>query len=189
MIPPRQAFVVLRHGETDANRDRIIAGRSEAQLTPAGRSAARALAQWHWPVPLRLFVSPQQRAADTAALAFPDHSAQVLSGLRERDWGVFEGQPVGNLPPREATPRDGEPWADMVARVDAALGVALDQSAADQALAVLVAHSGVIRALRLLCGASPHGPSPHNTTPYLFVRHATGWHEHRPDKKDKTWIV
>jgi probable phosphoglycerate mutase len=180
MTLSKQPFVLIRHGQTDANRDERIAGRTEAQLTQSGRAAANALATWRWPKDIVVFASPQQRAMDTAQLAFPDHKPTVLDGLRERDWGVFEGCPIAELPSREDTPEGGEAWADMLLRVHASISAAQVSCG----LPVLVAHSGVIRAARLLTGGTPHGPSPINTRPYLFQPNASGWREIIPDE---TW--
>ena len=175
MTLPHLPFIVIRHGETDANRDGWIAGRIEAQLTQAGRAAAQGLAQWHWPANIALFVSPQHRARQTAQLAFPNRQFVTLEGLRERDWGVYEGRPVVQAPPRETTPEAGEAWAAMIARVAAAITQA--QELAAGAHPVLVAHSGVIRAARHLTCGSAHGGAPANTTPYLFEPHAGRWRE------------
>ena len=184
---PPLPFVVIRHGETDANRDALVAGRIEAQLTPAGRAAAQALAGWIWPREIALFSSPQHRARDTAGLAFPQRTPILLEDLRERDWGIFEGRPIAELPPREETPEGGEPWPQMLARVSRALAQA--QAQAKGAPPILVAHSGVIRAVRHLTSGSPHGPSAANTTPYLFAPDAHGWKEQKLTEKDRQWIA
>ncbi len=184
---PPLPFVVIRHGETDANRDALVAGRIEAQLTPAGRAAAQALAGWIWPREIALFSSPQQRARDTAGLAFPLRTPILLEDLQERDWGLFEGRPIAHLPPREETPEGGEPWPQMLARVSRA--VAQAQAQAKGALPILVAHSGVIRAVRHLTSGSPHGPSAANTAPYLFAPAAHGWQEQKLPEKDRQWIA
>ncbi|MDF2141740.1 histidine phosphatase family protein [Paenirhodobacter sp. CAU 1674] len=187
MIDPRRPFVLIRHGQTDANRDGLIAGRIEAQLTEAGRAAARALAGRPWPAAIALFISPQARARETALLAFPGRMPVILGGLRERDWGQFEGRPIHEMPAREATPEGGEPWPAMLARVGGAIRAAQDRAGA--ALPVLVAHSGVIRAARQLTGGSAHGPSPANTTPHLFRPTAAGWCEEILTEKDRIWTA
>jgi len=177
---PRVPFCVIRHGETDFNRDGRVAGRSDAMLTVAGRCAASRLATLDWPGAIRLYCSPQTRARDTAALAFPDLTPVVLSDLRERDWGDLEGAPVSQLGPRDATPPGGEPWPEMCARVARALQQVLaghDPAHPDPALPVLVAHSGIIRATRLLTGGTAGGPSPANAVPHLFLPAGTGWRE------------
>lgn len=184
---PQRAFLLIRHGQTDANRDGLIAGRTEAELTDAGRAGARALAPWSWPR-IALYVSPQSRARETAALAFPDLPATVIEGLRERDWGLFEGRPVSDLPPREATPEAGEGWADFLMRVQQALteGIA---AAPASCLPVFVAHSGVIRATRSLTGGTPLGPSARNTTPILYSPDPAGWTETDLTGATLPWIA
>ena len=174
----RKSFVLIRHGQTDANRDRIIAGRLEAQLTEQGRAAARALSDRPWPADLHLVSSPQARARETAGLAFPDLPLHLHPGLRERDWGRLEGQPIALQPPRLSTPEEGESWQALLDRVAAALNDCL--LAAGDALPVLVAHSGVIRAARALTGGDFQGESAPNTTPLLFSPGAMGgWTESR----------
>lgn len=166
MILPTKDFCLIRHGETDANRDGLIAGRTEAQLTQAGIAAAKLLARFPWPVAIAVFTSPQDRTCTTAKLAFPTRPVQVVPDLRERDWGRFELRPLAELPPRIATPADGEGWEPLLARIAGALCLCMEQ--AGSALPVIVAHSGVIRAARALTGGDFTGPSAANTTPLLF---------------------
>nr|WP_240989505.1 histidine phosphatase family protein [Salipiger mangrovisoli] len=178
---------MIRHGQTDANRDGLIAGRIEARLTGEGRAAAARLADWPWPGSLALYVSPQDRARHTARLAFPGLAFRVLPGLRERDWGRYEGHPVATLPPREATPEGGESFAALLARVAASITEGL--AASGEALPVFVAHSGVIRAARALTGGTAHGPSAANTTPLLFRPCPAGWQNSQLSRKDLAWTV
>ena len=63
------------------------------------------------------------------------------------------------------------------------------QAQAKGALPILVAHSGVIRAVRHLTSGSPYGPSAANTTPYLFAPDAHGWKEQKLTEKDRQWIA
>jgi broad specificity phosphatase PhoE len=168
VITTDRPFVLIRHGQTDANRDGIIAGRLEAQLTEAGREAAEALAALPWEGPLAVFSSPQKRAHQTAALAFPEADILLHEGLRERSWGDLEGRPTGLQTPREATPPGGESWAELQARVAATITDCLTRSPRGH-LTVLVAHSGIIRATRAVTGGDAGGPSPANTLPLLFA--------------------
>ena len=124
---------------------------------------------------MTVFTSPQRRARDTARLAFPQHEALVLDGLRERDWGRVEGRPISDAPPRLETPEGGEAWQEVVERVAKAVSTAVALS--EGRLPVLVAHSGVIRALRQITGRSAQGPSPANATPCLFTPTDRGWTE------------
>jgi broad specificity phosphatase PhoE len=172
---PRRPFAIIRHGETDANRDRIIAGRTEARLTDRGRRAAASLAGQAFGQPIVLFTSPQARARETATLAFPYLTAYVVEDLRERDWGVFEGRSIADLPPRTSTPDGGESWEAMLARMAAAIGLCIDLAGGN--LPVIVAHSGVVRAARALTGHDATGPSAPNTVPLLYAPASGSWHE------------
>lgn len=163
---PARPFVLIRHGETTANRDQIIAGRLEVELTEKGRAQARALRALAWDEPLAVFTSPMARARETAALAFPAHPATQHPGLKERDWGIFEGRPLPDLPPRDTTPEDGEGWRRMILRVHAALTTCLIEAVPN--LPVVICHSGVIRATRLLTGQSTAGTRAPNAHPIHF---------------------
>jgi broad specificity phosphatase PhoE len=189
VILPHRRFVVIRHGQTDANRNARIAGRLEAQLTAAGRAGALDLARWSWPSEIAVFSSPQTRARETADLAFPDHAITTLADLRERDWGIFEGRPIADLPPRFATPEGGEAWAAVLDR--AARAVRLACEAAGDRLPVLVAHSGIIRALRHLTGGSAAGPTALNAWPNHFIPSGTPttWRVEIPDWTETPWIA
>lgn len=171
---PSRPFCLIRHGETDANCKGIIAGRLEAQLTPFGQAQARQIAMLLWDQPL-LFSSPQNRAVETALLAFPGLETTRIPDLRERDWGDLEGRPLSAMIPREDTPENGEAWQDMLIRVHRGLMRALLDPRVG--LPVLVAHSGTIRAIRRLTGGTEHDHRPLNATPLLFTPAAGGWQE------------
>ena len=165
-LPP-QSICLIRHGETTANRDSIIAGRLDVALSDRGRAQARALQAHHWPADIALFSSPLQRAQETCRLGFPDLEFHCHAGLRERDWGSFEGQPLAELPPREGRPEGGEDWSEMITRV--ALAITTCCAQAKGRLPVLVCHSGVIRSTRLLMGQQNSGARPPNAHPISFV--------------------
>ena len=163
---PARPFVLIRHGETTANRGQIIAGRLDVALTDHGRAQAQALQDLRWDQPLALFASPLSRARDTAALGFPGQTVTLHPGLRERDWGVFEGRSLADLPPREATPEEGEGWQAMILRVHAALTACMIEAGPN--LPVMICHSGVIRATRLLTGQPDVGARAPNALPLHF---------------------
>lgn len=164
---PRVPFVFIRHGETDANRAGVIAGSSEPPLNETGQAQARAIAplmaqgNWH-----AVFVSPQERARQTAELALPGIPAKVLDGLRERHWGDLEGRTVSAVCPRFETPPNGEGFDAMCQRVSVAMQQALADVGDD--LTVIVAHSGVARCILLMTGFKADGPRVPNATPILF---------------------
>ncbi len=89
---------LIRHGETDWNRQQRWQGQSDTPLSDQGIAQARALAE-------RLaqeqfdgvFSSDLKRAADTARLALPDCDLLTDIRLREMDFGEFEGKSYHDL--------------------------------------------------------------------------------------------
>ncbi|MEP3685740.1 MAG: histidine phosphatase family protein [Sulfitobacter dubius] len=165
---PSRSFCLIRHGETTANADEIIAGVTDVPLTQLGRDQAHTLSHRTWPESIAIFASPMSRAQHSAELAFPGRAVKLNYGLRERDWGVFEGQPLSEQPVREDTPDQGESWPDMLMRVHTTI---LEICAASPAaLPVLVCHSGIIRAARVLWTTGDVGQRPPNAIPLLFEK-------------------
>ncbi|MEZ4699528.1 MAG: histidine phosphatase family protein [Rhodothermales bacterium] len=89
---------LVRHGETDFNRQRIVQGRGvDVPLNETGRLQAGALARRAATLELdAIFASTLTRAGETADIvAEAVGAAQVhrLSDLEEMSWGVYEGRP------------------------------------------------------------------------------------------------
>lgn len=165
---PSRSFCLIRHGETTANADQIIAGITDVPLTRLGRHQAGLLSNRIWPESISLYVSPMSRAQHTARLAFPGRTFKLHGGLRERDWGVFEGQPLSEQPLGEDTPKRGESWPDMLMRVETTI---IEICAASETmLPVLICHSGIIRAARTLWTTGNVGERPPNAIPLLFEK-------------------
>ncbi|HYM15088.1 MAG TPA: histidine phosphatase family protein [Dehalococcoidia bacterium] len=85
-------LVLLRHGETEHNRDGLTLGRYDAPLTERGRAQARAVATSFTTPPDALYSSPLARAAETAA-AIAAHTAVAVTvavDLTEMDVGEME---------------------------------------------------------------------------------------------------
>lgn len=165
---PSRSFCLIRHGETTANADEIIAGVTDVPLTQMGRDQACVLSNRMWPDPIMIYASPKSRAQHTARLAFPGREFTVHDGLRERHWGVFEGQPQSEQPIREGTPDLGESWPDMLMRVRTTITEIC--AASEAMLPVLVCHSGIIRAARVLWTTGDVGQRPPNAIPLLFEK-------------------
>lgn len=176
--PVVRPFVFMRHGRTEANAAHLICGRTDVSLSEEGEAQARAaqalLRPHDWSC---VVVSAALRAQQTAALAVPGVPQWVVPELGERDWGALEGLPVEQLCAYTDTPPDGEPWADFLARVNRGLSMAL--AAVPRPL--IVAHSGVWRALRHQWQGSPAGERVANAQP-LWVQPpqaAQPWHWQR----------
>lgn len=87
-------LIVIRHGETEWNREKRMQGTTDTQLSDVGRSQAQALGRR---LAARsfgaLYSSDLSRARDTA-LAIAEHTGiEVVTDprLQERRFGIFEG--------------------------------------------------------------------------------------------------
>jgi broad specificity phosphatase PhoE len=153
-------IVLVRHGQTDANRAGLLLGRADPPLTERGRqqatAVAAALAQEAEPL---VFVSPLQRARETAA-RIEDATgapATVDDRLLELDYGEWDGRRVADIPAdttqrwrTDATfaPPGGESLAALHQRVAPFAVEALD-TARDRTV-IVVSHVSPIKAL-ILC--------------------------------------
>jgi probable phosphoglycerate mutase len=125
-------LIVVRHGESAANRQRVFAGQSDSPLTAAGRAQAEAVADALAREPIaRVIASDLSRARDTAEAIARRHGLTVETARALREWDV--GELVGL--DREATQRrygdvrpffepgsrvpGGESFEEVVARVTA----------------------------------------------------------------------
>lgn len=151
-----KTLLLIRHGETAGNGLRRYIGRTDEPLSPAGLEQARALGELGLHAD-RVFVSPLLRCRQTAALAFPGQPQIIVGGLRETDFGVFEGRSAADMSDDPAyrrwveggclgpIPGGDDPLAFRRRCVDAFLNcMALTPSGA---AAALVVHGGVLMAV------------------------------------------
>lgn len=142
------AFLLMRHGETEANARDLICGRTDLPLTARGlaqaRQAAAGLVRSGEAAGIEVILtSPLARARQTAG-AVADALGLVpvvAEGLAERDWGEWEGQPRAILR-REQTPPGGESPGAFHRRIADQLA-ALDL----RRRSLIVAHSGAARVI------------------------------------------
>lgn len=144
----RRPFYFLRHGETETNVQRLVAGSIDTELTAIGRQQALEAAAVLANEPITaVYSSPLRRARDTAAPVAERLrlSVIVLPDLAERTWGVLEGQPRGSRV-RGVTPEGAETSAAFAQRILSAF------AHIDSEAPLIVGHSGVFRVLcRTLC--------------------------------------
>jgi broad specificity phosphatase PhoE len=87
-------LVLVRHGETEINRQGLALGRADVPLNERGRWQAQRVAQaLRHEVIASIYASPLQRALDTARAIAGLHGlpVQVNQGLIEMDIGEAEG--------------------------------------------------------------------------------------------------
>ena len=137
-------FWVVRHGETEDNKKRIIAGHNAGRLSALGVSQAQALG-----VRLRdtgfdaVFCSDLVRTRQTAEEILRTLPAGLPvffdARLREKGGGSIEGRPLGTaekmakaakVNAREFRPAGGESWRDVAARSESFVREVVASSAA-----------------------------------------------------------
>ncbi len=102
-MPDFPPLYLLRHGQTDWNRDRRIQGQLESDLTDLGRGHARRqgeiLAGLDLPAGIAAFCSPQRRARQTAEIALTAVGlvAEPDARLKEVSLGNWEGRYYADL--------------------------------------------------------------------------------------------
>ncbi len=156
--PQPTRFILVRHGESEGNRDRRFTPTHLAPLTELGREQARRAAEWIAErfAPDLVVVSPYLRTRQTAAI-IAEHfklPIEVEGDLRERHMGILAGKPYGLLaedPTYDRNrfwlwrPAGGENIEDVKARAGRVLD-RLAQSHRGRQL-VVVSHGGVMSAL------------------------------------------
>ncbi|MBI1815156.1 MAG: histidine phosphatase family protein [Deltaproteobacteria bacterium] len=150
-------LILVRHGESEGNRDRRFTHSTEVPLTERGREQARTVAATIRKrfAPACVVASPFARARETgeiiaAALALP---LEIEPDVCEQHLGALMGQPYDTVrddpsfdPTRrwEWRPPGGESLLEVQARVGPVLDrLARSQSGGD---VVVVAHAGVLMA-------------------------------------------
>jgi broad specificity phosphatase PhoE len=119
-------LILVRHGESTANAQGLLLGRTDVELTDDGRAQAAALRRL-LTVPIRsLRSSPLSRARTTAALLDLATPVQIDEQWIEVDYGEFECQPLSGIPAQvwqewrtdpSFRPQGGETLAEVDARV------------------------------------------------------------------------
>ena len=150
----KHRLLLLRHGQTEWSRSGRHTGRTDLELTEEGlqqaRSAASALAELKLDDPL-VISSPRRRAVVTAELAGLDVT-ETTELLAEWDYGDYEGLTTPQI--REQVPDwlvwthgcpGGESLADVSARADRAVALALEHMATRDV--VFVGHGHFSRAV------------------------------------------
>lgn len=94
-------FFLIRHGETEQNKQNIIQGRMDNPLNETGKSQAFHVASWfqHHAISLDWIVSsPLIRAKETATIVKDSlamsQPLQFHNGLIERNFGFYDGKPI-----------------------------------------------------------------------------------------------
>jgi broad specificity phosphatase PhoE len=156
-------ILLVRHGETDWNRDRRIQGHSDTPLNETGRAQARALAEKLAGEPIdAVYSSDLLRAHETARIVADGRNLDVtaIRDLRERHFGTWEGLTDDEIFARFPEAATG-PWGDAETRDEMARRVAgaLHRIAATHPgqHVLVVSHGGPLRAVLTHCGVDGGG--------------------------------
>ena len=171
-------FALVRHGETDWNRERRIQGSTDIPLNDTGRDQARAtgalLASRRWNA---LVASPLSRAAETARL-IGEHvglaEPELEPRLAERDYGAAEGLTGTEIDVKFPDGADVPGRETREAVAERAVAALHDLAARHPGEAVIVvAHGGVIRSVLESVEPGRHRGMITNGSVHSF-RHADG---------------
>ena len=98
-------WILIRHGQTQGNREHRYIGCRTEPLCPEGIAQ---LQNRHYPPVSRVFVSPMRRCVETANLLYPGVPQTIIGGFRECDFGDFENKNYAELNGRA----DYQAWID-----------------------------------------------------------------------------
>lgn len=151
-------LALIRHGRTAGNLRGAYVGRSDEPLCAQGRQEILSRCrEGCYPPAARVYCTPLRRTAETAGLIYPGLRPLVVDGLRECDFGEYEGKTYEELKDLPAYHRwlqsgghaafpGGEGRAAFCERCREAF-VRLVEREPPQEDVALVLHGGVIMAL------------------------------------------
>lgn len=151
-------LVVIRHGETDLNREDRLQGCTgpNPRLTQPGREGVARLRDSLAAHPTHIYTSPLLRAQETAEILNERFHTElsVHEDLKERDFGAISGKLRSEIDPKlveddlegsyDYRPFGGESADEVCARVLRFLG---SLPLSSNSIAIVVTHRGIIRIL------------------------------------------
>ena len=93
---------IIRHGQTENNKAKLLQGRSDIPLNKDGIRQAEAAAKWFCDQQIRIdsvYSSPLIRAVETAKIIAPEAPLFIEDRLIEMDYGPYEGMDLTNPAP------------------------------------------------------------------------------------------
>jgi broad specificity phosphatase PhoE len=179
-------LVLVRHGETDWNRERRVQGHTDVPLNAEGRlQAADLVARLAHETFDAVYTSDLRRARETALLVAEPRGLNVVPAteLRERDFGTWEGltddEAHRRYPMETRDPRgwgDAETQEEMAARV---LEKLIEIGRVHRGGRVLVvSHGGPLRAVLRHVGRDGDGPIENCAVVRVVAQDDTLWGVH-----------
>lgn len=139
-------MILVRHGQTDWNRDQVFRGRADVPLNETGRAEARKIGEALKGIPLdAAYSSPLSRAVETARAILIHHNLELRTdpGLVDIDYGKWQGVPLSEV--TRTYPDRYRAWSEAPESVQMPGGESLEdvrQRAMDALQRICRAHPG-----------------------------------------------
>lgn len=187
-------LVILRHGQTEYNKNHLMTGQADVPLTALGEAQGHAAGLLLEGIVFdKAYASNLMRAFNTAALAIGASKNQPRLQKADGTWdieqraeiaevhtGDFTGRNHKTDPEIRAWPRafdrplpNGESDKDAVARVQKFFDAELLPRMLKGETVLVVAHAGILRAFDIVLGVVPHPETAAGTSNMRSVPNAT----------------
>ena len=162
---PEKKIVLARHGETMSNRNALIMGRTDSELTPEGATIAKKLARIIEKEQVQaVYSSSLGRAVSCAAIYSVSLELPILpkDELMELSCGEWEGRSLRDVRPGhkairenwQERPPGGESYKDAEERMTSFIGEVCSDATPERIL--VVSHAGALRVfLKIWLGLDP----------------------------------
>ena len=143
---------LVRHGQTELNRRKVIQGRSDYPLNESGIAQAEEAAEKLRGVSFdAVYSSPLIRAVQTARIVAPDAEPVIDGRLIDMDYGPYEGMGIDRLPPeviayfRDFVHKPAPEGMEQISGVARRAGAFLEERCRSGGNILVVTHAIVIR--------------------------------------------
>lgn len=153
---------IIRHGETDWNKEKRLQGRSDTELNEYGIELAEITARALKDVKFDcIYSSPLKRAYKTAEIIRMDREVDIITDdrLLEISFGEIEGVPLNERPPKfqkfftdpanYEAPEGGESYQELVDRTKDFIEKVVVPASKTAERMLIVAHGALNKALML----------------------------------------
>ncbi len=149
----------IRHGMTAGNIFGLYIGTTDISLCDEGREQLEKMTQeLEYPSVHKVYTSPLKRCVQSAELIYPDRWTQVITELRECNFGIFEAKMFSELKndpeyikwmeDASQAPPKGESALEVSRRADAAVDMILEDMMQQRInRAAVITHGGIIAML------------------------------------------
>ena len=154
----------IRHGMTEANVKGQYAGSWDIPISDKGKEKLQALKDtYEYPSAQEYYSSPLSRCVDTCKIIYPEIDPIIIDGLKECDFGDWEGKTTEELSSNpeylewikssKIAPPNGESWEDFHKRISASFeDIVTSLMKRGVTSAAIFTHGGVIMSLLAMYG-------------------------------------